>query len=316
MIKGGRRMKKPLKIFGIVSLSMLLIIALFFSGVFINNKIQLNREGKKIVSYGQTAVIDGKNMRFQISGKGDKTIVLLPGYMTASPIIDFKLLINELEKKYRVIAVEPFGYGLSDDTDKERSVENLNEELHELLAHQGINKYTIMGHSISGVYSLAYINKYPHEVEAFIGIDSSLPSQGGADEHNSEAIQLLSKSGLYRLLSNMNVDMLKIPEVGDELGEQYRYLSLKNIGSEATMNEGESMVDNFNKTIDLQYPKNLPVLYFLATESTDTNDNWLKIHQDMIQNSQKSAIHIIEGEHYLHHTHSKQLAELTASFLD
>ncbi|MNG42100.1 hypothetical protein D3C84_1317480 [compost metagenome] len=57
-------------------------------------------------------------------------------------------------------------------------------------------------------------------------------------------------------------------------------------------------------------------MYFLATESTDSNDNWLRIHQDMVKNSDKSAIQIIEGGHYLHHTKSKELAELTVSFLE
>ncbi|MNW31658.1 putative aminoacrylate hydrolase RutD [compost metagenome] len=309
-------MKKTLKITGIILLSILIIIVLFFAGVFINNKIQLSREEKKIASYGETVAIDGENMNFQISGTGEKTIVLLPGYMTAAPIIDFKQLISELEKNYRVIAIEPFGYGLSDDTEKERSVENITDEIHEVLVKQGIKKYTIMGHSITGVYSLEYIKKYPNEVEAFIGIDSSLPSQGGADDNIAGAIELLSKSGLYRVLSNMNTDMLNIPDVGDKLAEQYKYLSLKNIGSKATMNEGKSMLENFNKTAEIQYPKSLPVMYFLATESTDSNDNWLRIHQDMVKNSDKSAIQIIEGGHYLHHTKSKELAELTASFLE
>ncbi|WP_042198068.1 alpha/beta fold hydrolase [Paenibacillus camerounensis] len=308
-------MRKTLKIAGIIVLSILIIIALFFAGIFINNKIQLGREEKKIVPYGESVVIDGKKMNIQIFGNGSKTIVLLPGYMTAAPIIDFKQLIDELEQQYRVIAIEPFGYGLSDDTDKERSVENLTEEIHEVLVEQGINKYTIMAHSISGVYSLEYIKKYPLEVEAFIGIDSSLPSQGDAADNGVETIELLSKSGLFRLLSNMNADILNIPDVGAELGGQYTYLSLKNIGSKATMNEGKAMLENFNKTADIQYPKNLPVLYFLATESTEPDDNWLKIHQDMVKNSERSAIEIIEGGHYLHHTQAKQLAEFTASFL-
>ncbi|MNC06778.1 putative aminoacrylate hydrolase RutD [compost metagenome] len=308
-------MRKTLKIIGIIVLSVLILIALFFAGIFINNKIQLGREEKKIVPYGESVVINGKKMNFQIFGNGSKTIVLLPGYMTAAPIIDFKQLIDELEQQYRVIAIEPFGYGLSDDTDKERSVENLTEEIHEVLVEQGINKYTIMAHSISGVYSLEYINKYPLEVEAFIGIDSSLPSQGDAADNGEETIELLSKSGLFRLLSNINADILNIPDVGAELGEQYKYISLKNIGSKATMNEGKAMLENFNKTADIQYPKNLPVLYFLAAESTEPDDNWLKIHQDMVKNSERSAIEIIEGGHYLHHTQAKQLAELTVSFL-
>lgn len=308
-------MKKPLKIAGIILLSIIVLVVLIFAGIFINNKIQLSREAKKIVPYGQTIEIDGKKLNFQISGKGNKTIVLLPGYMTSAPIIDFKPLIDELEKNYRVVAVEPFGYGLSDDTDKERSVENLTEELHEVLAKQGITKYTLMGHSISGVYSLEYINKYRTEVEAFIGIDSSLPSQGGAEDTQSGTISLLSKSGLFRLLASSNPAMLNIPNVGDELSEQYKYIALRNMGSEATMNEGKSMLEIFNKTATIQYPKEMPVLYFLATESVNPDENWLKIHQDMVKNSEKADIKIIEGGHYLHHTQAKLLAEDTLSFL-
>lgn len=308
-------MKKTLKIVGIILISIIVVIVLIFAGIFINNKIQLSREAKKIVPYGETIAIDGKKLNFQISGKGDKTIVLLPGYMTSAPVIDFKPLIDELEKNYQVVAIEPFGYGLSEDTDKERSVENLTEEIHEVLANQGIKKYTIMGHSISGVYSLEYIHKYRQEVEAFIGIDSSLPAQGGAEDTQSATISLLSKSGLYRLLTSSNPGMLNIPNVGDKLSEQYKYLAFRNIGSEATMNEGKSMLENFNKTAAIEYPKELPVLYFLATDSVNPDENWLKIHQDMVKNSEKSDIKIIEGGHYLHHTQSKQLAEDTLSFL-
>lgn len=53
-------MKKTFTIVGVILLSVLILIALFFAGIFINNKIQLGREEKKIVSYGESVVIDGK----------------------------------------------------------------------------------------------------------------------------------------------------------------------------------------------------------------------------------------------------------------
>lgn len=34
----------------------------------------------------------------------------------------------------------------------------------------------LMGHSISGLYGLDYVNKYPDEVSAFVGLDSSVPT--------------------------------------------------------------------------------------------------------------------------------------------
>jgi len=35
----------------------------------------------------------------------------------------------------------------------------------------GINKCYLMTHSLSGIYSLAYANKYPYEIAEFIGLD-------------------------------------------------------------------------------------------------------------------------------------------------
>ncbi|MNJ75495.1 hypothetical protein D3C77_726010 [compost metagenome] len=59
-----------------------------------------------------------------------------------------------------------------------------------------------MGHSISGIYGLNYVNKYENEVSAFVGIDSSAPKQYGGkvieSPISSSTIALLKKSGLAR----------------------------------------------------------------------------------------------------------------------
>ncbi|MGX7024065.1 alpha/beta fold hydrolase [Vagococcus hydrophili] len=308
-------MKKAMKIIGFIILGMLTIIILFFAGLFVTNKIKLHNEKDKIANYGEAVDVNGENMRVSISGKGKETIVLLPGFMTASPVIDFKQLTDELEKTYQVVVVEPLGYGLSDDTKKERSVDNLVEEVHAVLESKGIKKYTLMAHSISGVYSLEYIQKYPNEVEAFVGIDSSLPSQGKGDDNQEGVISFLSHSGLFRLFADTDEGMLNLPNVTPGLKEQYKYLSFKNIASNGTMNEAKAMPENFKKTKAINYPEALPVMYFLATESTEPDADWLKIHKDMIKNSQKSEIKILEGGHYLHHTKAKEISEMTQAFL-
>lgn len=310
-------MKKMGKILGITMLIILSVIVLFFAGVFTNNKIQLKNEAKKIMPIENSAEIDGEKLSYKVSGKGDKTIVLLPGYMTASPIIDFKPLTDELEKNYQVVTIEPLGYGLSDDTNKKRSVEKLTEEIHKVVEAEGLKNYILMGHSIFGVYSLNYIQTYPNEVEAFVGIDSSLPSQGGADDNQEGTVSLLSKSGLFRLLSSASPDMLGTPAgIDTELQTQYKYLALKNIGSKATMNEAKTMPENFEKTKNMTYPKELPVLYLLASESTDSDPKWLNIHEEMVKESKKAEIKTLEGTHYLHHTKAKEIATETKKFLD
>ncbi|MHC5229725.1 alpha/beta hydrolase [Enterococcus sp. LJL99] len=309
-------MKKLFKVMGGTLLGLLVIIILVFAGIYINNRIKLNQEAKKIVPYSEKIDVEKQKMSVQITGSGDETIALLPGYLTGSPVLDFSPLTNELAKNYRVVVVDPFGYGQSDDTDKERSVENLTKELHSTLSELDIHDYHLMGHSISGVYSLDYINTYPDEVKSFIGIDSSLPAQGGADDNQEGGIELLGKSGLYRLLVGLDPTMLNPPTLTDEQLEQFKYISLKNIGSKATVNEGKEMAENFKKTEPLSYPNELPVLYFLASESVDPDESWLSIHENMIKDSKKAEIKIYEGSHYLHHTKSNEIAREVKNFLE
>ncbi len=212
--------------------------------------------------------------------------------------------------------VEPFGYGLSDDANEVRSVEHLTSELHQALKQLNISSYHLVGHSISGVYSLAYINEYPNEVKSFIGIDSSLPDQGGAADNQGGTIKLLSQSGIYRLLADAESTFLNGPKLSNEDAEQFKYISLKNIGNNATMNEGEEMQKNFDKVANIAYPAQLPVLYFLASESIEPDDKWVPLHEAMIKESQKSEIMILEGSHYLHHTQSEKIVQTMTHFLE
>lgn len=177
-----------------------------------------------------------------------------------------------------------------------------------------ISSYHLVSHSISGVYSLAYINEYPNAVKSFIGIDSSLPDQGGAEDNQGETIKLLSQSGIYRLLADADPAFLNGPKLSEKDAEQFKYISLKNIGNNATMNEGEEMQKNFDKTAKLTYPVQLPVLYFLASESVEPDEKWVPLHENAIKNNHKSEIKILEGGHYLHHTQSKKMVETITSF--
>jgi hypothetical protein len=53
--------------------------------------------------------VDGKNMNVLIQGQGTETVVLLPGFGTGTPALDFKPLVEELSPFYKVVMIEPFG---------------------------------------------------------------------------------------------------------------------------------------------------------------------------------------------------------------
>ncbi|WP_405104438.1 alpha/beta hydrolase [Paenibacillus sp. FSL K6-1217] len=303
-----------LKILGVI----LLAIVLFVGIVYITNVISSNAEAKRIEPYGQHVSVDGKKLNVFIEGAGPDTVVLLPGFGTASPALDFKLLIDELSPHYKVVVVEPFGYGLSDATKKERISENIVSEIHEALQQLHIDRYILMGHSISGIYSLDYVNKYSDEVSAFVGLDSSVPSLSEKKIESSETtvVKWFRNLGFARLQLKLSADPYEGLSYDEHTKEQLNLLIQKNMYNTTLLNEAESMFSNFEKAEQrkVMFPPNLPVLLFVQAEHPAT-DQWIPEHEKLIKNSVHAEMELLDANHYLYRSHPKQIAEKFMSFM-
>lgn len=294
--------------------TILTVLVVFVASVYVVNLISNEREQGKIEYYGQKVLVDGKQMNVLIQGDGKETIVLLPGYGTASPVLDFEPLVKELSPDYRVVVIEPFGYGLSDDTDKVRTSQNIVDEIHECLQKLNIKKYTLMGHSIAGIYGLEYVNQYEKEVQAFVGIDTSVPKQE-TDELPVSSLQLLHQSGFYRLIVKMNPDQLVMPKVDDQTKAQIKMLTFRNFLDESQASEAENFRNNFKNAQRLHFPKKLPVAFYLADQTEKETPNWKPMHEELLKNVDHGKVVTFKGGHYLHHTKSKEIADDVRVFL-
>ncbi|WP_459966715.1 alpha/beta hydrolase [Paenibacillus sp. JCM 10914] len=301
-----------LKIIG----GILIAIVLFLGIVYLVNVFSNQSEQKRIESYGQHITVDDKNMNVLIQGEGEETVVLLPGYGTAAPALDFKPLVDELSPHYRVIVIEPFGYGLSDETDKERTTDNIVSEIHEGLQQLHVERYILMGHSIAGIYGLEYVNQYPEEVSAFVGIDSSVPTQPGMDvKFPLKTFAFLEKSGLLRLIKKVSGDPYAGLAFDDYTKEQMSMLSNKN-GTNATMlNEMKHISSNFRGAQDSTFPRDLPLILFVQASNSDI-EGWIPLHEQQAKESVYGKVMTFEGGHYLHHTHSVEIVENFRRMMD
>ncbi|MEI5995306.1 alpha/beta fold hydrolase [Candidatus Enterococcus mansonii] len=302
-----------LKGLGKVILGIITILIVSLVITFTIHQISLKSEAKRIESYGEKLKVFDGEMNVVDEGEGQKTILLLPGQGTASPYLDFKPMIEELKKEYRVVTIEPFGYGLSSQTNRRRSVENIVEEIHQVAQELNISKYTLMGHSIAGLYAVNYAQVYPNEMEGFVGIDSSTPEQPwpGID---MTVFDFLKTAGVFRAIININ------PETG--LGasqdspdfEQIKLLTMKNMSSPAMKDELQELNNSFPDSRGLTYPKNMLVLLFVA--DNDMNQKkWLEMHQDQVKGLDKGKLLQLPGAHYLHHTQMETIVKETIDFL-
>lgn len=308
-------MKKPLKVVLITLGSIVGAIAVTLATTSIVNVVATNVEAGKIESYGQLVPVDGKNMNVVISGEGDDTIVLLPGFGTSAPALDFSPVIRELESTHRVVAVEPFGYGLSDATDEPRTTANIVAEVHEALQQLHIDQYVLMGHSIAGIYSLAYANTYPDEVLAFVGIDSSVPNQPGMDDELPvDSLVSLRDLGIMRILTAVGGDAYAGMPYDVTTKEQMGYLSAKNSLAPTYVDEMRRIGANFADASGTTFPADLPVLLFAVENDTEVA-GWVELHEEQAASVDRGELILLDGGHYLHHTFSKEITQATTRFL-
>jgi len=270
-----------------------------------------------ITPYGELVPVDGKEMNVVVSGSGADTIVLLPGLGTAAPGLDFGPLVSELDDTHRVVAVEPFGSGLSDQTDSPRTAENIAGEVHEALGQLGIDRYALMGHSISGVYALEYSRLFASEVTAFIGIDSSVPDQPGAEDPvPTDGTALLRSLGVLRVASALAGDTYAGLPYDEGTKEQMRFLTTKNSTAPTLLDEMDHTASNFASVSGQTFPADLPVLLFVAQDDADPDaGGWLELHENQAASVVRGQVVALEGDHYLHHTQATPIAEDTDEFL-
>ncbi|WP_423920708.1 alpha/beta fold hydrolase [Frigoribacterium sp. 2-23] len=295
---------------------IVLLPAVTLATTSIVNIVATKSDLAAIEPYGELVPVDGKHMNVVISGTGGDTIVLLPGLGTAAPGLDFQPLIRELDDTHRVVAIEPFGTGLSDQTDSPRTAANIAGEVHEALQHLGIDRYALMGHSIAGIYALEYSRLYPSELTAFIGIDSSVPDQPGSDDPvPTDGLVDLRNLGLLRVFSALGADPYDGLQYDDATKQQMRLLTTKNSTAPTFLDEAAHTPGNFASVRDVLFPAALPVLLFVVQTDSDV-EGWTQLHKAQAATVERGQVVALPGQHYLHHTQSPRIAADTDMFLD
>ncbi len=328
--------KRILKILKRVLLVLLGLLLLFLLGTTIWNKVLCIQEDKALSRVGTDVKVNGANIRVAVTGEGEKTIVLLSGMGTASPIIDFKPLADKLGDRYKVVTLEYAGYGLSDDSSKARTNTNVVKEIRDTLRELKIEPpYILMPHSVSGIYCLQYMKDFPKEVEGMIGIDCSVPNQAKYDENSeiSTALYYLARfmdfTGLTRLsylsgdpyLQDMENSGGYSKEEMENVNALYSRTSITN----ARLSEFRLLKENCKSIYDIKCPDNIPALFILSEDSCKQykkqmekrgyNKTWDGLHKEIISNPDIQKIVYLKGKHYLQWSQSQAIADMADDFL-
>jgi pimeloyl-ACP methyl ester carboxylesterase len=275
-------------------------------------------EHASLAPYGQKVTIDDGDINVVRNGGTGPTLVLLSGFGTPSPAIDFAPLIRELDN-FDVIVVEGFGYGYSDLGVKDRTIENITSELHQVLGQLHVDGPVILaGHSVGGLYARYYANAYPAEVSAVVGIDPMAATASSLDVGTpSVAEGLQAGSGLFRVVTTIAPDLVQPPGTAYTKDERARIAAMTNwnYGNVSVSDEWSRIGANSTKAAAHPFASDLPVLEILSTESVKNMPTWLPNHEAELEGVTTHQLEVLEGAHYLQWTQSPALAQLITDFV-
>ncbi len=131
-------------------------------------------------------------LRIADSQTGDNCLVLLHGYLEALDVWDdFSTLLTP---KYRIIAIDIPGHGISETKGEVHSMEFIADVLHDALIKQSIEKCFLAGHSMGGYVAQAFAAKYPEMLKGIIFIHSTPnPDSPEKKENRKREIELIKQ---------------------------------------------------------------------------------------------------------------------------
>lgn len=279
------------------------------------NKIFLNNILTKFP--GKMVTVNDHKIHVYTEGKGAVSLVFMSGSGTSSPMYDFKTLYSKMSDEYKIIVVEKAGYGFSEITNISRDIDTILFETRTALKEANIEPpYILFPHSMSGIEALYWIQCYPQEIKAIVGIDAALPSH----YKNWDLKPLIKKMKLVSGIINGKLRWL-LPMIANILPPiKYKVLNeadkkiCKAITFHRTLtndmiNEGIMIKENAEK-INMELLKNVPMLFFIS----NLKDEWKKSVFEYTKELNAEIISLNAG-HYLHDIVPDEIANKSKLFI-
>lgn len=178
-------------------------------------------------------------LRILDTEKGDTVIVLVHGFFESLDVFD--TLVKQLKQKYRVIALDVPGHGISEVMGECHSMEFIADTIYDILKQLSIDKCYIAGHSMGGYIAASFAYKYQANCKGLIMIHSIFDKDSEKrSESRSREISFI-KAGKKELLAKIN------PSKGfaKEYRGKYKEM-ISNLEDQAIMTDDEGVIALLN----------------------------------------------------------------------
>ncbi len=135
------------------------------------------------------------------SEQGEKCVVLLHGYLESMLVWDE--FVPLLYKEVRVITLDLPGHGVSIVSGEIHTMEFLADTVADTLKKLGVERCTLVGHSMGGYVAAAFCEKYPQMVEGVVMFHSTPNADSEQKRLKREQEIKLMKAGKKEAIANV-----------------------------------------------------------------------------------------------------------------
>jgi pimeloyl-ACP methyl ester carboxylesterase len=150
----------------------------------------------------RTRLVHGYRRAFRIAGEGPP-LLLIHGIGDSSRA--WEQVIPLLAREHLVIAPDLLGHGASDKPRADYSVAAYANGMRDLLAVLGVDKVTVVGHSLGGGVAMQFAYQYPEKTERLV-----LVSSGGAGHRVSPVLRAITLPGAHAGLSALRLPLTRL----------------------------------------------------------------------------------------------------------
>ncbi len=135
------------------------------------------------------------------SEKGEKTVVLLHGYLES--LFVWEEFVPHLYKEVRVITLDLPGHGISEVKGEEHTMEFLADTVKGALDALGVERCTLVGHSMGGYVALAFCERYPERLDGVVLLSSTPNADSPEKAENRRREIALVRAGKKEQLAHV-----------------------------------------------------------------------------------------------------------------
>lgn len=135
----------------------------------------------------RTLEINGHTVHYRDEGRSNtKTVVLLHGFMQSLDV--WSSYVLSYMNRFRVVTVDLPGHGQTDTFGEIHTMNFMARVVREVLAHIGVDRCVMVGHSMGGYVALAFAEHFPFMLRGLALVNSHAMADSEAKRQSREGV--------------------------------------------------------------------------------------------------------------------------------